>query len=53
MQPIAELSELSRRRAVDGGGDVDLLDSNVRGGTLSRSGSRRFTTNNTKVGVYL
>ncbi|KAI8433324.1 hypothetical protein MSG28_015369 [Choristoneura fumiferana] len=43
VQPIAELSELSRRRAVDGGGDVELSDSNVRGGTLSRSGSRRFT----------
>ncbi|XP_037872531.1 unconventional myosin-XVIIIa isoform X1 [Bombyx mori] len=44
VQPIAELCELSRRRAADGGGDVDLLDSNVRGGTLSRSGSRRFTS---------
>lgn len=44
MQPIAELCELSRRRAADGGEDVELSDSNVRGGTLSRSGSRRFTT---------
>lgn len=43
MQPIAELCELSRRKAADGGGDVELSDSNVRGGTLSRSGSRRFT----------
>lgn len=42
MQPIAELCELSRRRAADGGAEVDLSDSNVRGGTLSRSGSRRF-----------
>lgn len=44
VQPIAELCELSRRRAADGGGDVELSDSNVRGGTLSRSGSRRFTS---------
>ncbi|KAF9794364.1 hypothetical protein SFRURICE_014584, partial [Spodoptera frugiperda] len=43
VQPIAELCELSRRKAADGGGDVELSDSNVRGGTLSRSGSRRFT----------
>ncbi|XP_047998943.1 unconventional myosin-XVIIIa isoform X2 [Leguminivora glycinivorella] len=48
VQPIAELSELSRRRAVDGGGDVELSDSNVRGGTLSRSGSRRFTSTQAK-----
>ncbi|XP_073948131.1 myosin heavy chain-like isoform X2 [Choristoneura fumiferana] len=48
VQPIAELSELSRRRAVDGGGDVELSDSNVRGGTLSRSGSRRFTNTQAK-----
>ncbi|CAH0402671.1 unnamed protein product [Chilo suppressalis] len=45
VQPIAELCELSRRRAADGGGDIDLSDSNVRGGTLSRSGSRRFASN--------
>ncbi|KPJ07542.1 Myosin-XVIIIa [Papilio machaon] len=43
VQPIAELCELSRRRAADGV-EVDLSDSNVRGGTLSRSGSRRFNT---------
>ncbi|CAK1541726.1 unnamed protein product [Leptosia nina] len=42
VQPVAELCELSRRRAADGGAEVDLSDSNVRGGTLSRSGSRRF-----------
>ncbi|XP_053617561.1 unconventional myosin-XVIIIa isoform X2 [Plodia interpunctella] len=48
VQPIAELCELSRRQAVDGGADVDLLDSNVRGGTLSRSGSRRFTSTQAK-----
>ncbi|CAH2238916.1 jg13724 [Pararge aegeria aegeria] len=44
VQPIAELCELSRRRAADGGAEVELSDSNVRGGTLSRSGSRRFTS---------
>ncbi|XP_047033369.1 unconventional myosin-XVIIIa isoform X1 [Helicoverpa zea] len=48
VQPIAELCELSRRKAVDGGGDVELSDSNVRGGTLSRSGSRRFTNSQAK-----
>ncbi|RVE53999.1 hypothetical protein evm_001402 [Chilo suppressalis] len=48
VQPIAELCELSRRRAADGGGDIDLSDSNVRGGTLSRSGSRRFASNQAK-----
>ncbi|XP_052751859.1 unconventional myosin-XVIIIa [Galleria mellonella] len=48
VQPIAELCELSRRRAADGGGDVELSDSNVRGGTLSRSGSRRFTSTQAK-----
>ncbi|XP_013167618.1 PREDICTED: unconventional myosin-XVIIIa isoform X3 [Papilio xuthus] len=47
VQPIAELCELSRRRAADGV-DVDLSDSNVRGGTLSRSGSRRFNTTQAK-----
>ncbi|VVC95314.1 unnamed protein product, partial [Leptidea sinapis] len=44
VQPIVELCELSRRRAADGGAEVDLSDSHVRGGTLSRSGSRRFTS---------
>ncbi|XP_052739018.1 unconventional myosin-XVIIIa isoform X2 [Bicyclus anynana] len=48
VQPIAELCELSRRRAADGGAEVDLSDSNVRGGTLSRSGSRRFTSTQAK-----
>ncbi|XP_076254274.1 myosin heavy chain-like isoform X2 [Rhynchophorus ferrugineus] len=41
VQPVAELSELSRRSAHDGG-EVELDDSNIRGGTLKRSGSRRF-----------
>ncbi|CAG9559205.1 unnamed protein product [Danaus chrysippus] len=44
VQPIAELCELSSRRAADGGAQVELSESNVRGGTLSRSGSRRFTS---------
>ncbi|XP_072934275.1 unconventional myosin-XVIIIa [Epargyreus clarus] len=48
VQPIAELCELSRRRAADGGVEVELSDSNVRGGTLSRSGSRRFTSTQAK-----
>lgn len=38
---MSELSELSRRSAVDGQ-TVQLDDSNIRGGTLRRSGSRRF-----------
>ncbi|XP_066148731.1 unconventional myosin-XVIIIa isoform X2 [Euwallacea fornicatus] len=41
VQPVAELSELSRRSAYDGG-EVHLDDANIRGGTLKRSGSRRF-----------
>lgn len=49
VQPIAELCELSRRRAADGGVEVELSDSNVRGGTLSRSGSRRFTSTQVSV----
>ncbi|XP_045516824.1 unconventional myosin-XVIIIa isoform X1 [Pieris brassicae] len=48
VQPIAELCELSRRRAADGGAEVELSDSNVRGGTLSRSGSRRFISTQAK-----
>ncbi|KAG6449762.1 hypothetical protein O3G_MSEX006245 [Manduca sexta] len=53
VQPIAELCELSRRRAADGGGDVDLSDSNVRCGTLSRSGSRRFNSTQVGYGMYI
>ncbi|XP_057663669.1 unconventional myosin-XVIIIa isoform X1 [Diorhabda carinulata] len=41
VQPVAELSELSRRSGYDGG-EINLDDSNIRGGTLRRSGSRRF-----------
>lgn len=38
---MAELSELSRRSGQDGT-EIVLDDSNIRGGTLRRSGSRRF-----------
>lgn len=38
---MSELSELSRRSALDGQ-TVQLDDSNIKGGTLRRSGSRRF-----------
>lgn len=41
VQPVAELSELSRRSCLDGR-EIDLDDSNIRGGTLRRSGSKRF-----------
>jgi hypothetical protein len=41
VQPVAELCELSRRSGLDGT-DVELDDANIRGGTLRRSGSRRF-----------
>ncbi|XP_074037222.1 myosin heavy chain-like isoform X2 [Leptinotarsa decemlineata] len=46
VQPVAELSELSRRSGHDGV-DVHLDDSNIRGGTLRRSGSRRFNKTTT------
>ncbi|CAH1380073.1 unnamed protein product [Tenebrio molitor] len=46
VQPVAELSELSRRSGHDGG-EVVLDDSNIRGGTLRRSGSRRFNKSTT------
>lgn len=51
VQPVAELSELSRRSGQDGT-EIVLDDSNIRGGTLRRSGSRRFngtTTVSTQV----
>ncbi|XP_060534263.1 unconventional myosin-XVIIIa isoform X1 [Cylas formicarius] len=41
VQPVAELCELSRRSTHDGD-EIELDDSNIRGGTLKRSGSRRF-----------
>ncbi|KAJ8678758.1 hypothetical protein QAD02_014545 [Eretmocerus hayati] len=44
VQPVAELSELSRRNTIDGH-KVELAPSNIRGGTLRRSGSLRFHHN--------
>lgn len=44
MQPVAELSELSRRGGSDGR-QVELAAANIRGGTLRRSGSLRFHQN--------
>jgi hypothetical protein len=41
VQPVAELCELTRRSGLDGT-EVELDDANIRGGTLRRSGSRRF-----------
>lgn len=47
VQPVSELSELSRRSGVDGR-TVALDDSNIRCGTLRRSGSRRFNQTTAK-----
>lgn len=44
VQPVAELSELSRRGSSDGQ-QVELAAANIRGGTLRRSGSLRFHEN--------
>ncbi|XP_026667985.1 uncharacterized protein LOC108623317 isoform X2 [Ceratina calcarata] len=44
VQPVAELSELSRRGGSDGR-QVELADMNIRSGTLRRSGSLRFHQN--------
>ncbi|KAF7992526.1 hypothetical protein HCN44_004870 [Aphidius gifuensis] len=41
VQPVAELSELSRRGGADGD-QIELTDANIRWGTLRRSGSMRF-----------
>lgn len=46
VQPVAELSELSRRSGQNGD-EVVLDDSNIHGGTLKRSGSRRFKNGTT------
>lgn len=43
---MAELSELSRRSGQDGA-EIVLDDSNIRGGTLRRSGSKRFNRTTT------
>ncbi|KAL3271773.1 hypothetical protein HHI36_022243 [Cryptolaemus montrouzieri] len=47
VQPVAELSELSRRSGKDGG-EIVLDDSNIKGGTLRRSGSCRFRKQTTR-----
>lgn len=47
VQPVSELSELSRRSGADGR-TVALDDSNIRCGTLRRSGSRRFNQTTAK-----
>ncbi|KOC61155.1 Unconventional myosin-XVIIIa [Habropoda laboriosa] len=44
VQPVAELSELSRR-CDSYGRQFELTDANIRGGTLRRSGSLRFHQN--------
>ncbi|KAK0093305.1 hypothetical protein PV326_013862 [Microctonus aethiopoides] len=44
VQPVAELSELSRRGGSDGR-QVELAPANIRSGTLRRSGSLRFHQN--------
>ncbi|KAL7300502.1 hypothetical protein TKK_0006503 [Trichogramma kaykai] len=44
VQPVAELSELSRRSGSDGH-KIELAQANIRGGTLRRSGSLRFHQN--------
>ncbi|KAF5307416.1 hypothetical protein FQR65_LT06930 [Abscondita terminalis] len=46
VQPVAELSELSRRSGSDGR-EIILDDANIRSGTLRRSGSQRFNKSTT------
>ncbi|KAK4877864.1 hypothetical protein RN001_010370 [Aquatica leii] len=46
VQPVAELSELSRRSGSDGR-EVILDDASIRSGTLRRSGSQRFNKSTT------
>ncbi|XP_008210437.1 unconventional myosin-XVIIIa isoform X1 [Nasonia vitripennis] len=52
VQPVAELSELSRRSGTDGQ-KVELAPANIRGGTLRRSGSLRFHQNRAKSEEHL
>ncbi|XP_031331512.1 uncharacterized protein LOC116162118 [Photinus pyralis] len=49
VQPVAELSELSRRSGCDGR-EIILDDANIRSGTLRRSGSQRFNKTTTVSG---
>ncbi|KAG7206057.1 hypothetical protein KM043_003455 [Ampulex compressa] len=50
VQPVAELSELSRRGGSDGQ-QVELAPANIRGGTLRRSGSLRFHQNTDEISL--
>ncbi|XP_033212416.1 unconventional myosin-XVIIIa [Belonocnema kinseyi] len=52
VQPVAELSELSRRGGSDGR-QVKLAPANIRGGTLRRSGSQRFHHNTARTEEHL
>ncbi|XP_012280974.1 unconventional myosin-XVIIIa isoform X2 [Orussus abietinus] len=52
VQPVAELSELSRRGGSDGT-HVELAAANIRGGTLRRSGSLRFNHNTARSEEHL
>ncbi|XP_063988212.1 unconventional myosin-XVIIIa isoform X1 [Diachasmimorpha longicaudata] len=52
VQPVAELSELSRRGGSDGQ-QVELAPANIRGGTLRRSGSQRFHQNTARTEEHL
>ncbi|XP_070161232.1 unconventional myosin-XVIIIa isoform X1 [Polyergus mexicanus] len=52
VQPVGELSELSRRGGCDGR-QVELAPANIRGGTLRRSGSLRFHQNTARSEEHL
>lgn len=52
VQPIPELCELIRRSGSDGQ-EIVLDDSNIRAGTLRRSGSRRFKKNTVSLFFYI
>ncbi|XP_046735172.1 unconventional myosin-XVIIIa isoform X1 [Diprion similis] len=52
VQPVAELSELSRRGGSDGT-HVVLAPANIQGGTLRRSGSLRFHQNTARSEEHL
>ncbi|XP_013414395.1 unconventional myosin-XVIIIa [Lingula anatina] len=51
VQPIPELSELSRRSGLDGV-DVNLGDKNVKAGSLQRSGSVRYKKTTVSTTVF-
>ncbi|XP_050457787.1 unconventional myosin-XVIIIa-like isoform X1 [Cataglyphis hispanica] len=52
VQPVGELSELSRRGGCDGR-QVELASANIRSGTLRRSGSLRFHQNTARSEEHL